>query len=444
MSLAEQRLLGAILVRPPLLHRVTLSVAAADISDPAMRALFETLTELDGRGDELDLAAIERHLREVDKLKLVGGVEALARVSAAGGVDAPLLLDSIVGVVQTDALRRRSIHALRTATDDLRGCASEDLATTLHAARQVLDGLAPTPKRPGLRAVLQESFELLTRRVKGERLGVDVGFPELDEMTCGFQPGDLIILGARPSMGKTALALAWTDRVAVAGSMPTLVFSREMSTRALLERLAVSRARVDYHRFRSGVLTRDMMTAIVCAFDDLANAEACLAIDDATSDVDDLVAVARSWRPESQRAPDNPALVVIDYLQLVRCREKKASREQEVAHVSERLKSLAKELQCPVLALSQLNRGLESRSNPRPVLSDLRESGAVEQDADLVLFVHRPERFLEPDATDEQRRKVAGLAELIVAKQRNGPIGTVYATFVADFATFFPGRPAQP
>jgi replicative DNA helicase len=254
--------------------------------------------------------------------------------------------------------------------------------------------------------------------------GVPSGFPELDEMTTGFQKGDIIVVGGRPSMGKTALSLNIAQHVGVELKEPVAIFSLEMSTRQLVMRMLCSEAMVDSNKVRKGFVGKQDWHKLTSAAGRLT--EAPIFIDD-SSDINVLEMRAKARRLKMEHGL---SLVIVDYLQLMRGRASFERREQEISDISRSLKSLAKELDIPVIALSQLNRGVELRTDKRPTLADLRESGAIEQDADVIVFLYRDEVY------DKHNQEKRGKAEAIVAKQRNGPTGLVKLTYL-DYCTKF-------
>lgn len=272
--------------------------------------------------------------------------------------------------------------------------------------------------------LLPRTFEDIEGYTKGEFKGVHTGFKELDEMTTGLQPGDLVIVAARPSMGKTAFILSLTLNTAVKYKNATAIFSLEMSKESLVQRMICSEARVNMHQLRSGTLPKRDLPKLSLAAGPLA--EAPIFIDD-TPAITVLELRAKARRLKAQ---NNLKLIIIDYLQLMGSSGKVESRQQEISIISRSLKGVAKELDVPVIALSQLSRAVEQRNDHRPQLADLRESGAIEQDADLVMFIYRDEVYNKDDESNK------GKAEVIVGKQRNGPIGTANLAFVKDFARF--------
>ena len=254
--------------------------------------------------------------------------------------------------------------------------------------------------------------------------GVPTGFADLDERTSGLQPGDLIIIAGRPSMGKTALALNITEHVALNAKMPVAVFSMEMGASQLALRMIGSVGRLDQHKLRTGRLAAEDWEKLSAALGRLS--EAPILIDETPA----LNAIeVRSRARRLAKTYGKLGLVVVDYLQLMQASTQGENRATEISEISRAMKSLAKELKVPVVALSQLNRSLEQRPNKRPVMSDLRESGAIEQDADVILFIYRDEVY-NPDSQDK------GVAEIIIGKQRNGPIGTVRLTFLGEHTRF--------
>lgn len=272
--------------------------------------------------------------------------------------------------------------------------------------------------------LLPKTFEDIEGYTKGDFKGVQTGFKELDEMTTGLQPGDLVIVAGRPSMGKTAFVLSLALNTSMKHKNPTAIFSLEMSKESLVQRMLCSEARVNMHQLRSGTLPKRDLPKLSLAAGPLA--EAPVYIDD-TPAISVLELRAKARRLKAQYGLK---LIVIDYLQLMGSSSKAESRQQEISVISRSLKGVAKELDVPVVALSQLSRAVEQRNDHRPQLADLRESGAIEQDADLVMFVYREEVYNKDD------ENVKGKAEIIVGKQRNGPIGTANLAFVRDFARF--------
>lgn len=286
--------------------------------------------------------------------------------------------------------------------------------------------------QPLLTQVVERIDDLYHRDSQTDITGVATGFVDLDRMTSGMQPGDLIIVAGRPSMGKTALALNIGEHVAVDQGLPVAVFSMEMAGTQLAMRMLGSVGRLDQHRLRTGRLRDDDWPRLTHAISKMSDAQLFI---DETPALNPMELRARARRLARQSG--QLGLIIIDYLQLMSGSSNGENRATEISEISRSLKSLAKELNCPVIALSQLNRSLEQRPNKRPVMSDLRESGAIEQDADVILFIYRDQVY-NPDSQDK------GTAEIIIGKQRNGPIGTVRLTFLGEHTKFenFAGRNA--
>jgi replicative DNA helicase len=278
--------------------------------------------------------------------------------------------------------------------------------------------------------LVQESFDTLSKlqQHRGLVSGVPTGFTELDEMTAGLQPGDLVIVAARPSMGKTSFVLNIAQHVGIQTDMTVGFFSLEMSKEQLFMRMLTGEARIDAHRFRSGYLNEKDYGRLSHALGTLA--EARVFIDD-TASIGVLEMRAKARRLQAEHGLH---LLIIDYIQLMQGRGRFESRQQEIASISRSLKGLAKELRIPIVALSQLSRASETRSDHRPQLSDLRESGALEQDADVVMFIYREEQYRNADGAPNQEAE--GIAEIIIGKQRNGPIGTAKLAFIKEHTRF--------
>jgi replicative DNA helicase len=278
--------------------------------------------------------------------------------------------------------------------------------------------------QPLLTQVVERIDELFNRDNASDITGVPTGFIDLDRMTSGLQPGDLIIVAGRPSMGKTAFSVNIGENVAIDSGLPVAVFSMEMGGTQLAMRMLGSVGRLDQHRLRTGRLNDEDWPRLTHAIQKMNDAQVFI---DETPALNAIELRARARRLSRQCG--KLGLIIIDYLQLMSATSAGENRATEISEISRSLKGLAKELNCPVIALSQLNRSLEQRPNKRPVMSDLRESGAIEQDADVILFIYRDEVY-NPDSQDK------GTAEIIIGKQRNGPIGTVRLTFLGQYTKF--------
>jgi replicative DNA helicase len=288
--------------------------------------------------------------------------------------------------------------------------------------------------QPLLTQVVERIDTLYKRDNPSDVTGIPTGFSDLDRMTSGLQPGDLVVVAGRPSMGKTALALNIAEHVALSEKMPVAVFSMEMAGTQLVMRMLGSLGRLDQHKMRTGALNDDDWQKLTAAVGRLNEAPVYI---DESGMLNPTELRGRARRLHRQCGGPGLGLIVVDYLQLMETGDSSENRATEIAQISRSLKAVAKELNVPVMALSQLNRGLEQRPNKRPVMSDLRESGAIEQDADLILFIYRDEVY-NPESADK------GSAEIIIGKQRNGPIGTVKLTFLGQYTRFenfaAPGR----
>jgi len=424
---AERYVLGAILLDDTYFVQVAGVLEAGDFSIEKHQRIFARMTELHDRDERIDRVTVANELLRHNQLEACDGLAYL--VSLDDGLPQILNIESYVRIVKDKAILRRMIYTAQSLMNRcINGVESphEILATTEDALMrlgeaQVRTAFATPAKiveeyEGGLNAFLDPS-----KRIKG----VSTGFTKLDEMTSGLHGGELVILAARPSMGKTALALNIAQHVAVRLSLPVAIFSLEMSKESLLTRLLCATARVDSHRYRTGYLNADERRRLQAALVQLT--EAPLFIDDSAGvHVMDMHAKLRRLQAEHKLG-----LVVVDYLQLMSSPRRVENRVQEVSAISRGLKLLAKELDVPMLVLSQLSRAPETRQGDhRPQLSDLRESGSIEQDADVVMFIFREEVY------KRDREDLRGLAELLLAKQRNGPIGKIDLVFLHHLTKF--------
>ena len=425
---AERFVLGAILMDDALYIQVAGTLVPEDFSLEKHRRIFLRMSELYNRGERIDRVTVANELMKQNQLESVDGVSYL--VSLDEGMPALSNLDSYVGIVKDKAVLRRIIFTSQKLIDR---CiiGEEEPDQILASAEESLLKLGESRAQDALvnpQRILQEfegginAFLDPSKRIKG----LSTGFLKLDEMTGGLYPGELVILAARPSMGKTALALNVAQHVAMHPEKQTVaVFSLEMSRESLLTRMICAGARVDQQKFRAGYLNQDERRRLSKTATELVQAP--LYIDDTSgTHMMDIHAKLRRLKAEH-----GLSLVVIDYLQLMSGRGRYENRNQEISTISRGLKLLAKDLKVPMLVLSQLNRAPETRpGDHRPQLSDLRESGSIEQDADLVAFIFREEVYKQED------ERLKGLAELLVAKQRNGPTGKVNLVFLKEFTKF--------
>jgi replicative DNA helicase len=425
---AEMSILGGILLDNEAINRVLDNLVPDDFYRESHRKIMRAMIELNEHREPCDLITLTTILKKRGELEEVGGAPYLATLVDYVPTAANIAYYS--KIVKEKAISRNLISAAtEIVTDgfDDQADIEELLDKAQKAIFQISENRINTPYF-ALSMILKDSIKYIGElyEKKESITGVPTGFIDLDQKTAGFQRGDLIIIAGRPSMGKTAFALNIAQYAAVHAqpSYPVVIFSLEMSKEQLVTRLLCSEARVDASRLRTGHLVEGDWDKIMRGADKLH--EAKIFIDDTPAiSVMEMRAKARRLRAEH-----GIGMIVVDYLQLMRGGSSPESRQQEISEISRSLKALAKELSVPVVALSQLNRGLESRTDKRPIMSDLRESGAIEQDADIIMFVYRDEVY------NKENPDVKGRAEIIIGKQRNGPIGTVDLTFLGEYTRF--------
>lgn len=423
---AEESVLGAVLIDNHAINAALEIVKADDFYRAAHAAIFSAMTSLADRREPIDVVTLSHQLRSMGLLENAGGIEYLGHLATV--VPSSANIAYYARLVKEKALKRRVIHEaseiIQEAFED-----SGDVEEFLDEMEQRILSVSDVRINPSFHKVgdiVQDSIKLIEKLYdqKEPITGIASGFNKLDEMTAGFQPSDLIILAARPSMGKTALALNIAQHVGLRKKASCAVFSLEMSKEQLVLRMLCSEAQVTNSKVRTGNLSERDFPKLV---------DAASRIADAPIFIDDTPALTiTELRAKCRRLNrDYPlSLIIVDYLQLMRSPlYQSTSREQEISDISRSLKALAKELHVPVLALSQLNRSVESRNDKRPVMSDLRESGALEQDADLIMFIYRDEVY-DPGTIDK------GVAEILIAKQRTGPTGAVRLAFSPEFTRF--------
>lgn len=423
---AEMSILGGVLLDNEAINRCLELIEADDFYRESHRKIFRAMIDLSNRSEPCDLITLTDMLKRKGELEEVGGGAYLATL--VDYVPTAANIAYYCRIVKEKSVTRRLITA---ATDIVtRGYDEETTVDELlDGAQKTIFEISENKLRPAFTPVgtiLKDTFKRIeTLYEKKEHVtGVPTGFYDLDKMTAGFQPGDLIIIAGRPSMGKTAFSLNIAQYAAAHADspLPVAVFSLEMSKESLVMRLLCSESRVDASRLRTGHLVDTDWHKLTHGADKLAKAR--LYIDDTPAiPVLEMRAKARRLKAEN-----GLGMIVVDYLQLMRGSSQE-SRQQEISEISRSLKALAKELEVPVVALSQLNRSLESRTDKRPMMSDLRESGAIEQDADVIMFVYRDEVY-HPETEHK------GVAEIIIGKQRNGPIGTVRLAFLGKYTRF--------
>ena len=427
---AEKSVLGAILIHNDAFNHAAELIDSRDFFRDAHRRIFDKMVSLSERNEAIDLVTLKEELRRSGELEEVGGPAYIA--SLADGVPRTANVEHYARIVKEKATLRNLIHSANRILADAYH-AEEDADLILDGAEKAIFEIAEDRIREGfvpLRDLVQSSFATIEKlqQHKGLVTGVPTGFADLDEMTSGLQPSDLVLVAARPSMGKTSFVLNIAQYIGTQTEMTVGFFSLEMSKEQLFMRMLTSEARIDAHRFRSGYLNEKDYGRLSHALGTLA--EARVFIDD-TASIGVLEMRAKARRLQAEHGLH---LLIIDYLQLMQGRGRFESRQQELASISRSLKGLAKELKIPIIALSQLSRAPETRSDHRPQLSDLRESGALEQDADLVMFIFREEQYRTEDGQANQEAE--GVAEIIVGKQRNGPTGTVKLAFIKEHTRF--------
>jgi replicative DNA helicase len=424
---AERAILGAIVLDNALVNQAIELLRPDDFYVRAHQHLFRAMISMSERGAEINPILLGEELRRDGALEQVGGIAFISELTY--GLPHFTNLAHYAKVVKDKSMLRQLVRVANKITSE--ALEEEDEATLiLDHAEQMIFALADERTRQGFAHVKPVADGILEKvQELGGRgsvlTGLTTGFAELDKLTSGLQPSDLIIVAARPSMGKTSLCLTLAQNAAIQANAVVGVFSLEMSKESLVMRMLCSEGHVDAHRFRSGFLSRDEWARLAGALGTLS--ETKIFIDDTPGiSVLEMRAKARRLAAEQKRLD----LIIVDYLQLMSGSSRRSeSRQQEVSQISRELKGLAKELNVPLVALSQLSRAPEARTDHRPQLSDLRESGAIEQDADVVAFIYREEQY---NRTEEN----AGIAEVIVAKQRNGPTDTVQLAFLKEFTRF--------
>jgi len=436
---AEQMVLGAILIENEAIHNVTGMLTPEDFYKEIHRRIFSVMVEMFERREAIDLVTLTDALRGRTGLEAVGGASYLATLVSLVPTAANIKYHA--KIVREKAVLRRLIHA---STDIISQCYDdsrtvESIDELLNNAERSIFDIAQkkiAESFSSLKSIVSHSFDIVQKLYDQKEMitGVATGFVDLDNLTSGFQPSDLIIIAGRPSMGKTAFCLNIAAHAAIEKEKVIAIFSLEMAKEQLVIRLLGSEARVDAHKLRTGHLSERDWAPLSNAAGRLA--EAKIFIDDSAG-ISVLELQAKARRLQAEHGLD---LIIVDYMQLMRGRGNEQSREQEISNISRSLKMLAKDLKLPVVALSQLNRAVETRpgKEKRPMLADLRESGAIEQDADVILFIYRDEVYnrceCPPDGDCLCERR--GKAEVIVGKQRNGPIGKVDLTYMNKFTRF--------
>jgi len=424
---AEAAVLGAVLFENKAINEILPIIGADDFYWDRNKIIFKSLCELSDSGKPIDAIILSNFLRERGKLDKVGGQLYIAELLDNTPTSANIAYHA--GIVKNKAILRAIAAAGEKITINAYSENGEGPATILDEAQRSLMEITVDRKRNDVRDskdLCQTTFKTIEERHKTKNLisGLSTGFHDFDNWTSGLQSSELIIIAGRPSMGKTALAVNIIENI-VLSDVPAAIFSLEMSAEALMTRIFSSKTGIDSRRLRCGVVFDKDWPRLVEAVNCIGHAP--LFIDDSSI----LTPMQLRAKARRLKIEKGIGLIVIDYLQLMTGTGKAESREREIAEISRSLKALAKELQIPIVALSQLNRAVENRNEKRPSLADLRESGAIEQDADVIAFLYRDEVYNKSEANPER-----GLAEIIIAKQRNGPTGTFKMKFNAELTRF--------
>ena len=424
---AEISVLGGILLDNEALARVLEFIDEKAFYREAHRKIFSAILDLYEQNEPSDLITVTEILRKKNELEEVGGIEALN--SLVNSVPTAANIAYYAKIIKEKAILRRLINRATQIINDGYGD-SGDVDELLDRAEREIFDISEDRVRPSfypIKDIIKSSFRTIEKLYEKRQLitGVPTGFAKLDELTSGLQSSDLIIVAGRPSMGKTAFALNIAQFASIEAKIPAAIFSLEMAKEQLALRMLCSEAKVDAHRLRGGFLSESDWPKLTRAANRLS--EALLFIDDSPA----MTALEMRAKARRLKAEHQLGLIIVDYLQLMRGRSDSESREKEISDISRSLKALAKEISVPVVALSQLNRRVEERADKRPQLADLRESGAIEQDADVILFLYRDEIY---NKSEDNRNK--GKAEIIIGKQRNGPTDKFELAFLDKYTCF--------
>jgi len=436
---AEQVVLGAVLIENDSLNKIVEILSPGDFYKDSHRRIFSVMLDMFERGEAIDLITLTEALRGKTGVESSGDASYVSYLVSL--VPTAANIKNHARIVREKSVLRKLIH---TATDiitqsyDGSAAASGGVEEILDQAEKSIFEITQNKIRDSfihVRDIVKGSFETIERLYERKEMvtGLPTGFVDLDKMTSGLQPSDLIIVAGRPSMGKTAFCLNIAAHAAIDHGKGVAVFSLEMAREQLVIRMLCSEARVDAHRLRTGYLSESDWPKLTMAAGRLS--EAPIFIDD-TAAISVLEMRAKARRLKAEHGLD---LIIVDYLQLMRGHANSDNREQEISTISRSLKALAKELQVPVIALSQLNRAVETRGkDKRPMLADLRESGAIEQDADVIFFIYRDEVYNKCECLHDGECTCGrrGVAEVIIGKQRNGPVGFVNMTFISKYTRF--------
>jgi replicative DNA helicase len=422
---AERTVLGAVLIENEGFHDASEILASRDFYRDAHKRIFSRMATLSERGDAIDLVTLKEELSRAGELDAVGGVSYLG--SLVEGIPRATNVPFYARIVKDKSVLRDLISAANRISQAAFEQPEETQSVLSEAEKSILEiseGAIRTGFEP-VGEIVKKTFRTIDELSEKRELvtGVPTGFIEFDEITSGLQRADLVLVAARPAMGKTSFCMNIAQHVGLRANGTVGVFSLEMSKEQLVLRMLCGEARVDMHKLRSGFLSDKDWAKLVQSVSDLSHAR--IFIDD-TPAITVMEMGAKARRLKLEQGLD---LLIVDYLQLMQGRGRFENRTQEIANISRSLKGLAKEIDVPIVALSQLSRAPEARGDHRPQLSDLRESGALEQDADVVVFIYREEEYNE---TPDNR----GIAELIIGKQRNGPTGTIKMAFIKEYTRF--------
>jgi len=424
---AEQSILGGLMVDPYAWDQVSSVITEDDFYKVAHRKIYNAINQLYTKNQPIDIITVSNHLTDRKELDAIGGASYLAEVMNSTPTAAHI--ESYAKIVHEKALLRKLIHMSGEIVEKSFSESYENVESFLDEVEGQIFSITEKKKTQGLvgaAELIKDSMNRLTELFerKAEFTGITSGFNSVDKMTSGFQPGEMTIIAARPSMGKTAFSLNIAQHVVLREKKSLAYFSVEMGKEQLMMRMLASEARVNLTDLRIGALSDNAWPRLIDKASKMA--EARLFIDD-TSGISPFEIRAKCRRLKAQQGLD---IIMIDYLQLMDLKQRVESRERAVSEISRTLKAIAKELQVPVVALAQLNRGVEGRSDRRPMLSDMRESGSIEQDADVIMMLYREDYY------DRENPDVKGLSEVIIGKQRNGPTGTAKLRWEAHIGRF--------
>ncbi len=423
---AEQSVLGAMILDKDAILDVVESIKAHDMYRSAHKEIFESILDLYEKNEPVDMVTLANQLTQKDMLDNIGGIEYLNDLTTAGIITTNAKY--YAKIIEEKSMLRRLINASTEILD--MGYSTEDADTVLEIAEKSIFDISQNKNRDGfvaIKEILIETFEEIEKVYEsdGSITGLSTGFRDLDDKTSGLQKADLILVAARPSMGKTVFGVNMCQNIATQiEDASVAIFSLEMAKSQLAQRMLATQAGVGLGKIRNGELTSEDWANLASAGGPLGNAK--IFIDD-TPGITVMEMRAKCRRLKMEHGLD---CIMIDYLQLMSGGGKQENRQQEISTISRNLKGLAREMDCPVIALSQLSRAPELRADHRPILSDLRESGAIEQDADVVMFLYRDEYYHQEDSEKK------GIGEVIIAKQRNGEVGTIELAWLGDLVKF--------